>query len=452
MRVLRSRRIAIILLLGLTVYAWVATWLTPEHAPAFMARVASPHFSRVSALLGFDHPFSAPVFILAVALVTVSTAACAWERSRHALGHLARPTLSADESVRLQSAHRFTFATDPMFSREEATQRSVTAVKRFGLRACVSDDMAIATGGSLGVIGSALFHWALVGVFAFAALGQLTRYEGYANVVQGTSSTDSSEGYDAELIRGPLSGESFSGLTFGVAEIDPAHQADGVARGSAAMVTLSKGDREIKRQWVYPNRPLGFGALLIHRADVHPVFLGTIRTDGSSVARQVKLHFPPDPPTPQSFDLQDAVSGDSVRVTVSSGGIQLANVAITVGGATTTQTAGVGESVEVSKGQRLTIDGLTYAAQLHVVNDWTVPWLYAMFGLGILGVSAAVFIPTRMVWMSVTEHAEGMSAALVLDVRYTCRRNDPTFPRLLKEQLEQAVGNQATPDAREDSQ
>jgi len=454
-RVLRSRRLAIVLLVGLTVYSWVATWLAPEQAPAFMARLSSPFLSRIVTLLGFERPFSAPIFILAVALVTASTSACAWERSRLALKYFAPLEPTAESRELLSRAPRFTVLADRGSSHEAVIQRAAAALRRFRLRVRVNDDVVNASGGALGVIGSALFHWALVGVFVFAALGQLTRYEGYANVVQGSSTTDSPKGYDVELIRGPMFGEWFSGFTLGVAEIDLAHQVDEVAHGGAALVTLSKGDREIKRQWVYPNHPLRFGSLLVHRADVHPVFLGTLRTDGSSVVRKVELHFAPDPPTPRSFSLEDPQSGNTVDVTIFSGGIQLASVAITSGGATTTQTVGVGESVEIVKGQRLTIDALAYAAQLHVVSDWSVPWLYAMFIVGTLSVAAAVLVPTRRVSvLIVSDSAFSESdgpASSKLHVRFTRRRNDPAFPRLLEEALRAAVNDTPTAE-REGSQ
>jgi len=111
-----------------------------------------------------------------------------------------------------------------------------------------------------------------------------------------------------------------------------------------------------------------------------------------------------------------------------------------------TRTAGVGDVLELVPGESMTIDGLTYAAQLKVVNDWTVPWLYLMFALGILGVGAAVFVPSRSVSIAMVKVSDpllraGSRAAFALHVRYTHRRNDPAFPRLLEEALTRAVAD-----------
>jgi len=444
MRLLRSRTLAIWLLVGLTAYSWVATVLAPDQAPAFIsAGPAADALARLIPVLGFDHPFSSPVFLLAIALVAASTTACAWERSRTALRRLLRRTPAGDNTDKLLLSPQFFIAASPSVDSESLSTAAVAALGRFRLKVRASDDVITGAGGSFGLLGSALFHWALVGVFVFAALGQLTRYEGYTNVTEGQSVRDSTNGYDVELVKGPLFGGWFSGLTLGVADIDPAHTAGDVARGGAPLVTLSDGDREIKRQWVFPNHPMRFGPLLVHRADVHPVFLGTLRNDGSNVVRRVKLDYAPDSPEPQGFTVNDVASNQVVQVDITSGGPQLAKIVVVTADASSTQTVAIGESIEVAQGQRLTVDALTYAAQLHVVSDWSVPWLYGMFVLGTLSVAAAVLVPTRTVSVLVVSgnrasQADGMVASK-LHVRFTHRRNDPAFPRLLKEALQQAV-------------
>ena len=329
------------------------------------------------------------------------------------------------------------------FDADSAATAASAVLARFRLRIRSSGGVMIGTGRPYGVAGSALFHWALVGVFVLAGFGHLVRYEGYANARVGESVRDAEDSYGSTVTKGAFVGDDFSGLTLGLADIDLGLEHNGVDRGSAPLVVLSDGDGEIKRQWVYPNNPLRYGSLVVHNAGIHPVFLGSIQADDSTATAQVVLYFDFESRDPQQFVLTDASGGTITAAVAPMGGQQ---VAVLVGdqSAENTQTAGVGESVELAPGKRLTVDELTYAAQLHVVNDWTVPWLYVMFGLGILGVSAAVFIPTRSVWMTVAENNEVLPSSPMLYVRFRCRRNDPAFPRQLQEALTHAVSTSSS--------
>jgi len=443
---LRSRRLAIFLLVGLTVYSWLGTSLILDPGRFTPSGASTPLVAGALRLLGLDHPFSAPLFVLAVVLVTLSTGACAWERTLSALRASIGRGATAGTLEMLAKSPRFVVAVDPAFTSAEATEAATAVLRHFRLRPSQADGVISGTGSPLGPIGSALFHWALVGMFVFAALGQLTRYEGFANVPIGQSIRDTQSAYDAELSKGAFFRGGFTKLELGVAEIDLDHQADGSDRGPAVLVTVSDGDRELKRQWVYPNSPLQFGALLIHRSDISPVFLGSVQDEGSASVRRVKLYYDITSRAPEEFKLEGDSTGRQLSVAIAPLGGQRVAVGVDDGSSTQTQTAGVGESVELSPGRRLTVDALSYAAQLHVVNDWSVPWLYAMFALGTLGVTAALFIPTRSVSLTllddtgVTSPAAVASGSLLLHVRCTPRRNDPAFPRLLQEALNSAVG------------
>lgn len=434
LRFLRSRRLAVILLIGLTVYAWVGSLVTSG---------AGGPAGTLIRRLGLEHPFSAPVFLAAIALVTLSTAACAWDRTLATLR--AGKTSVTDTTLdRLVASPQFMVTVQNASLERAGIVAAAEAVLRdFRMKVRVTDTVITGSAWPYGIAGSALFHWALVGLFVFAGLGQLTRYEGYANVIQGRSILDSAEAYTTELTAGRLFGGGFSGLELGVAAVDLDLQVEGSSRGAATLVTLSSGDREIKRQWVYPNSPLRYGSMLVHNADTIPVFLGSIRTDGSTDVRTVTLEFDLAARSPQEFEFTDDATGASVTVAIVPLGNQRVEVTVDDGAGTWVRNAGIGESVEILPGQRLTVDDLTYAAQLHVVNDWSVPWLYAMFALGTLGVSAAVFVPTRNVSLAIVEDpAQGTGRTpgrMRMHVRYSFRRNDPAFPRLLEEALTRAV-------------
>ena len=444
-KLLRSRRLAVLLLIGLTVYSWIATWAAPGSGRIASAVASVPVMAAFMNAVGLNRPFSSPIFLAAVALVTLSTAACAWERTRLALRSLTRRTFTPARHERTIRSPQFVVQADAaVLGGRLASEVTATALRRLRLKTLASDGLVVGTGGFLGLAGSALFHWALVGVFVFAALGQLTRYEGYANVIQGRSIRDSATGYDAELTHGALFGGRFSGLTLGVADINLDYHAGGVARGNAALVTLSNTSGELKRQWVYPDSPLRFGSLFVHRAVCNAVFLGSVRTDGSSAPRQVTLFYDLTARASQEFPLVDLTTGKTSTVVVAPMGGRRVEVSVKNDSRGATQTAGVGGTVEVLKGQRLTVDALTYSAQLHVVNDRSVPWLYAMFVLGSLCAAAAVLVPTRTVWVAIADgeadqSRDGAVGPTTLYVRYSHRRNDPAFPRLLEQTLRQGV-------------
>ena len=435
---------AAVLLTGLTAYVWIATWADPGVTGPFAAVTSSSFVSSIAKVLGLDHPFSAPLFIVAIGLVTLSTAACAWDRTRSAARSFAPRGHAGDRVERILESHQCVVVVDAAsFDRESAIDTAAGVLRRFGLTTRISDALLTGTRWPVGLVGSAVFHWALVGTFVFAGLGQLTRYEGYANVVRGQSTRDIAASYSADLTHGSLFRGWFSGLTLGVADVDLDHQVNGASRGPAALVTLSSGDREIKRQWVYPNSPLRYGSMLVHDAATVPVFLGSIRSDMSSDVRKVTIQFDIASRAPQEFSFVDDATGKKVDVTLVPLGGRRVDVAVNDGGSTRTRTAGVGERVELVAGQHLTVDSLTYAAQLHVVNDWSVPWLYAMFALGTLGVTAAIFSPVRAVSVAIVG-GEGKNGAapLALNVRYSSGRNDPAFPRLLEETLTGALTGQ----------
>lgn len=456
-RILRSRRVAAVLLVGLTVYAWIATLVVPGDSSILRVLLSTPYARAVTMAMGFEHPFSAPLFVVAVALATLSTAACAYERTSAAWSAFRAHGIAPVSHDRLLDAPEMVVAVTVQFrERTEVLDFATAALGRFRLKSWTSDGIVVASRRPVGLAGSAVFHWALVGVFVFVGLGQLTRYEGYANVLSGHSVLDAASGYDAELIGGPLFAGGYSGLILRVDDIDLNHAAGGVERGSAALVSLLDGERQIAQQWVYPNEPLRHGSLLVHLSDTPPVLLGSLSTDGLTQVRKVTLFYDFKTKVPMEFTLQGPEAGDSTTVVISPVGNQRLEVGVGNGSTIQTQSMGVGDAAELLPGQRLTIDELTYAAQLHVVNDWSVQWIYAMFVLGTLGVSAAVFIPTRRVSLMLVDrqqcNADGAtSPEPMLHVNYSHRRNDPAFPRLLKEALEQAVGNRAIDDTREES-
>lgn len=438
---LRSRRLAVVLLVGLTVYTWIAT-LVPLESLGRDAAAAwdlrHPVLAVVVNALGLHRAYSSPGFIAAVLLLTASTAACAWERTRSAgRAWRARHATSATALQRLQTAPMIVIALDGTIDPEEALARSATSLRRLRMRVHREPRLLTGESGALGLAGSPLFHWALVGLFVFAALGQLTRYEGYVNVVVGDTVEDAAATYSVDLARGPLSGlAGFTGLGMTVSELDLDHDVAGVERGRAALVRLSRGGTTLREQWVFPNSPLRQGPLTIHRATSGPVLVGTVAALGSGDRQPLRLYYDESSKAPRQFSAVHPTRGTTLTVEVTPlGGRKVRVTVLGAGSQSGAQTIGVHETATLAEGMTFSVDALTYHVQLQVVNDWSVPWIYSMFVLGILGMVMTTFVAPRMIRVMAVDAAGGLR----LHVATTQRVNDPAFPRRAERMLREGL-------------
>lgn len=438
---LRSRRLAVSLLVAITAYSFVATWLDPQGVAT--GPTVDEGASGLLQALFLDRPFLSPLFLAAIGLMTLSTAACAWERTRSGIRAMRSESPDDRTSERLLRSPQLTIVAAEGMDRGAVAAAAVQSLKGVRLKTAWSGSTLVARGSALGLVGSAAFHWGLVGLFVFAGVGQLTRYEGYVNVLPGGSVQDLPTAYDLELVAGSFVGSAYTGLTLTTVEVDTNLVVAGQERGGAALVALSGPGGEIKRQWVYPNSPLKHGALIVHRSQTPPVLIGRIEAEAAEDAGGVTLYFDIETRDSRAFAIPSVVTSEPIQVSVTPLGDQRLEVSVASGGEETTETVGIGDRVELPDGRGFIVDDLTYAAQLQVVNDWSVPWIYAMFVLGTIGVSLAVFVPVRSVWMTVTDAADGRVELRVIHSR---RRNDPVFPRVVRETLAQALDSEVIDD------
>ena len=448
---LRSRRLAVVLLIAMTVYTWVVTLVPLESLDRDAAAawdLQNPLLALVVNALGLHRAYSSPIFIVGALLLTASTAACAWERTRAAFRTWrARTATSGALLQRLQMSPLTIIELDQGIDAEEALSRNAASLRRLRMRVQREPELLTGTSGALGLTGSPLFHWALVGLFVFVALGQLTRYEGYVNMVVGDTVQDAPAAYSVDLARGPLSGlAGFTGDAINVNELDLDHNVGGVARGRAALVRLSRDGTTLQEQWVFPNSPLRQGPLTIHRATSGPVLVGTVATLGTAGPQALRLYYDESSKSPRQFSALDAAQGTTLTVEVTPVGGRKVTVTVRgTGSRPGTQTIGVGESATLAEGMTFSVDALTYYVQLQVVNDWSVPWIYAMFGLGILGMVMTTFVPPRTIRVMVLDGERG----LLLHVATTQRNNDPAFPRRAERTLREGLADFAVPVAAE---
>jgi hypothetical protein len=76
---------------------------------------------------------------------------------------------------------------------------------------------------------------------------------------------------------------------------------------------------------------------------------------------------------------------------------------------------------------------LTRYAQLGLVDDWSSPWLYAVFALICVSAAVPVFAPPRL--LGISYHAERDGQPPVLEVRVRAAGNDPAFVGRVKRAL-----------------
>jgi len=464
---LRSRRLAIWLLLFVTAYSAIGT-VIPQTAreadkiPAWVARYAA--IEPVVGALGLHDAFRAPIFLVPMALLFLSTVACAWERTR-AAARLMAPSrgLSEVDVKRLTDRPqlRVPVAGAHAAAATDAVRRAMQGLRmevRGGKRA------AEAVGGRWGLVGSPLFHWSLAALFLVIGLGQLGRAEGLIGVPVGytvAATPDNFGHYDA----GPwYSKQTGPGLVLGASDFQLETPIGGVDRGASAVITLRGAGAVVAEQRVYPNNPLRYGAWMIHQNDYGlAAALEVLDSSGAVVARaQPLLDF--DPAQPSGMTVSDVRMTTSdgknhtieVSVTADRKGRQIylgipknkvARVRVTtVGAATAEATLAPGAALLLPDGNSVRLKDIVYYTRLSVVDDWSVYPIYALFVLAGVGISLAVFAPYRAVRVLLVEGPDGLAVHAVAKHA----RRDPLFTESVEEALRAALGDPtAAPDGPE---
>lgn len=443
---LRSRRLAATLLVALTIYAWLTT-LVPlrsvDRAAVASWDAAHPYFAVLVNAFGMHDAYTSPIFLGALVLLTLSTVACAWERTRAALRLWRSAGLVTESTLdRLRSAPTARIVLPDAMRDEVSLTGAANALSGIGLRVRRGPVLLEGTSLRVGLIGSPLFHWALVAVFVFAALGQLTRHEGEVSVLLGESTPDAAASYGPDATAGPWFAGRYSGFDIAVSRLDERHVVADIERGSTPFVQLASEGETLAADWVYPNNPLKSGALTLHRGEIIPALVGRLRFENAQAEQRVVLYYDFATDAPQQFDFTGPGIEETITVAVAPESAERVRVTSSAPG--TTQAAiAVGESAPVAKGVTFRLDALTYAVNLRVVNDWSVPWLYASFVCAIVGTALTVFAPFRRVRVMVVP-AEEESPVQTLHMHVTCPRSDPAFPGRVVNAIQAALGGNPT--------
>jgi hypothetical protein len=222
----------------------------------------------------------------------------------------------------------------------------------------------------------------------------------------------------------PLTAESFGQLTSGglhrfsatpylirVDKMDLVYMIDGIDRGPAPTVSIVRPDGSVAAsQVVYPNNPMRYGSLTIHPGafGLSPG-IAIVSKEGSEGARtNLIVDFADDAPggtRPAEFalstgEVESVLASVTVPLAKQSGAFVQAlpsNPKSTFvlrpaeGGAPiATGTISVGDALELPDGSGLRLLGVGYYARLSIVDDQSIPLVYALLVLALVGVSVSI--------------------------------------------------------------
>ena len=373
-------------------------------------------------------PFGNPVFLAASALLATSTAVCAWDRTRRAV-RLWKMSRSAGDSPvggRGHAVFSVTVAED-----DAGLEAASRTLRGLGLRVREVDGALVGRRNGWAVVGSPLMHWALVGLFVTAALGQAARSEGPLAVVVGSTLTDERAAYDRGVRVGPLFRERFSGLTLEVDRIVFDHEAGGAERGDSPYVRVRDGGRVVAEGVVYPNQPLVHGGVWVHRDEIGPAVQATIEFPNGEVAERhpVALTGTGAYGAPMAeLAATNRATGEVARL-----GFEAATgqrvVVLAPDEEFRSGAIAVGETAMLPDGTRVTLEEATLFAALTVVNDPSVMLVYLFSALICVGAVIALLVPVR----SVALRRGDAPGELVVSVRHGLA--DTSFPRRVREEL-----------------
>lgn len=438
---LRSRRAANYLLLYLTVFFIIGTLLPyggPESDTVRQWAERNPTLNRIVEPLGLHDPYTTPWFIVPALWLALSTCACALERTLGALKVYRERVLITHGIASRLGEHPDARLLAPVGvdAPHEVLEIAERALKGLRMRARRGPVVLTAHAHALGLAGSPLFHVALGLLFVFATAGWLTRFEGGFYAARNRPVRELATSYLPGASKGALFGDRHTGYEFTVTDVIAEHTVDGVVVGTAARLMVKDGDRVLADTLVHTNRPLHIGSMLVHHLKdrIGLAAVLSIEPTGGGAPLENEAFFPKDPADPARIGpwTGEVTLADGRTYPVRLDPRPAEEVTVTVGipGSVdaTSAVLGEGDAMTLPDGSRLRVLDLTRYAEITVVHDWSVPWLYAMFALGSIGVALTVFWPYRRVVLKVeTLDASGSDRRSTLSCVVFAQKTDPAF-------------------------
>lgn len=445
------------------VWSIVAT-MVPQGDPA-MGRAlawaeANPGIAGIVDALGLHRAFDAPAFLVTVAILALSTILCSWQRTGVALKRARALRMATNSEAHPTPAdHDLLIDVPQGMGASQALSAAERALRGLGVKMRRTDDTLVMASSPLAPWGSPVFHWALVGFMAFVLLGSLVRGDGLIGIALGQVKPNVPASY-GRFDAGPWHAWDDDGLSFRLDDFEPRFTAGGVDRGPVP--TLSVLDAEgnvLKTQPVYPNKMLHIGPLKVSApAYGLSVTLSLLDETGAEVGRAAQLldfeQSAPDgtvPLEPLAITDDAGVTTALVHATVpliAEGGqfvewlpkdAPARIVAESVDGeALVDEVVNQGEAVELPGGFQLGVADVGWYSRLSIVDDWTVPFVYAWMILGAIALSVTTF--TRQMYVVIA--AVAGPAGTSLAVRMRLWRHASTTRNEITEALNRALGDE----------
>jgi cytochrome c biogenesis protein ResB len=451
-RFLASARLATWLLVFVGAWSVVAT-IVPQGDAAASWAAAHPALESVARVLDLHDAFSSLIFRAAVFALAVSTALCAWRRTRVALSRtrVLRAERSGD-GAELAAAHDIEIRCAPGMDSSTALASVAGTLKRLGIRTKRADGVLRSISPWWSVWGSPVFHWGLLALIVVILVGGLQRSEGLMGVPVGQTTPDAPASYGVLKV-GPFHNWSSAGRSIRVDAFDTDYRTGNIDRGPVPTVSvLDAAGAVIKTQRIYPNSPLQTGSLTIHPAAFG--FAATVASLDTSGTERVRLI--------QLIDISDEASGGTVplaalkvtdrgkpfqvSVTVPLGGRAgqwvvpselVARVVVITpeGGVVLDRAVKPGERIALPTGGMLRLDSLGYYARLSVVDDQSIPLLAVALAIAMVGLTITVVARQQSIRATVVQDAAGVKVAVALRLW----RNVPTDRAEIEDELAAAL-------------
>lgn len=457
---LASAGLAVGLLVFVGVWSMLATLIAQGEAASpdvTSWAAANPIVEPLVRVLGLHSAFTSFLFLGCVSLLGISTAICAWRRTKGALSRsrALRSALRTD-GPSLADSHDLEIACDPALSESEVLSMASDALGIRGIKTKRRGDVLTAVSPVWSVWGSTVFHWALVTLIAVILVGQLVRSEGSMAVAVGETKADEPASY-VSVQAGPWYDWGRAARSIRVDSFDPDYRIGGIDRGAVPTVSILDGAGEvIVTQLVYPNMMLHSGSLAINApACGLSVWFATLDASGKETGRII-----------QHVDFSQAAAGGTVpvraltrkdaagnvtmrlRVTVPLDRVKggygewvpkkpTARVLVTSaqGKQMLDRTVRSGEDVVVPGGGTFRLLGVGWYSRLSIVDDPTIPLIYAMMIIAMLGLTMTLVFRQQIVVATFLEGSDGP----VLAVRLRLWRNVPTNRSEIEDGLARAL-------------
>ena len=458
-RFLESARLATWLLVFLGGWSVLAT-LVPQGDASDAAvtawAAAHPLIDPVVRTVGLHTAFSALPFRACVFVLGLSTALCAWRRTKVALGRMRtlREAARSDAASLCDRADQVEVACGAGVSQASALETAAETLARLGVKTRRRDGLLYSVSPWWSVWGSPVFHWGLLAIMIVILVGSLQRSEGLMGVPVGQTIPDVPGSYGVLRV-GPLHDWNLVHRSIRVDSFDTEFRTGDLDRGPTPTVSvLDANGSVIKTQRIFPNSPLQSGTLTIHPADfgfavdvslssaagekfgqaTQLVDISQTAADGTAPLRVLTL-------SNQAGQQQEYAL---VTVPLRREGGQFAVpqertahvvVASLDGRPVADRVLKPGEAIPLPNGDTLRVDAVGFYARLSVVDDGTISILYAAMAIAMLGLSLTVVSRQHVILVSADQGPDGV----VLHVWSHLWRNVSTTRAEVQSELSRAL-------------